>query len=1266
LAGQDLILKDYNITVFPSVVGKIVDFASDALNIQIPLSPIPAGAFGMWGSDDDSEAYKSLMDATGSGTKSLIYDAVSRNKYGPTLSDPVGRLANTFGGGQPPQLVTYISNISDTAEVNIREQEEKPLVDKINQSVGRFVDNLASSLGVGKESTDVSPYEFEQPSVSKDPILENANIGFDSLFNGSGIDTWATVGPIDKITLPDGRGGTFTIPTQGADAPIGTKIPFADGDWLDGAANNGKFNQGVSYDKGMYWGSHNVNSFKRGILKYTQELVNNAKPTKDKPNTSNARFIGVTNDPMNYDQKSGRHSKYSMGNTVASKDNTFYCRSWSVRNPYRKVSDLIRHGGNFSGTSSSLTRPDFNLSVLGSNGFVKIAPYVSDPKNGFDGTVLKLGNPTVQKYMFSIENLAWQNSEHLLKIPSCEVGPNGGRIMWFPPYDINFTDNSSVNWDSTTFIGRGEPIYTYNSTERTGTLAFKIIVDHSMALTEIKNKGDEALFRYFAGCDDPIEEARNLVPPQTYQDIVTEWEEKEKLPQKDPEPEIEIKTPVSPPTTQVQFYFRNARYFELDTVGTNLTKELSPNANEQPPNYKKGYTRNWPNGYLCGSVPTETPTILDPTTNEIVPNPAFSGTIASDYSINALYSLNQLAQEELDQLIDFLLTPDGKRYRIKIVGKTSDAGPKSGKKSNQQLGEKRAESTKDYILKKLTESEVAVGAIKAENLGSQDTFPTETEWKDSDLRWSISTTGEEGANLSISTDTANGSKSTFLDDNRVFGDSDATVPEAIRNRTTVITLEYNPEIDSLFKGPAAVPPTDEWITTTKSKTERQYFSEEQVKQDALLKELTARASQYMAWECSYFEEMKQNDSFIYETLQEKLKYFHPAFHSMTPEGFNARLTFLKQCTRQGPNVKSNEPSNMAFGKPPICVLRIGDFYHTKIVIDSVNLTFDPLQWDLNPEGIGVQPMLCNVDISFKFIGGSSLGGPISELQNAVGFNFFANTGLYNPRVISKSVKEYTAQKPDPITGQLTDIAVKTINEGTETFAFGAYITPGMSYDLTGGLASNTSTPPANKAEQTTQLQQSQEQISPKDATPDESLTKTINESFNTESTTTETSTTTDVVSSATTITDQSINNVTATENKVMKGFDSEKGIYITQHGQTLTWKGLSSNESQTWKTLKIPSGTKVYINKDTDGTRVVFIGKVINPGNNKPFFNKVLLNCNDFGKGLHFTVKPVDGLQENPSGIGAFYTNSTLYNVIKPIFCKGNVPKTWKELTQTN
>jgi len=153
-------------------------------------------------------------------------------------------------------------------------------------------------------------------------------------------------------------------------------------------------------------------------------------------------------------------------------------------------------------------------------------------------------------------------------------------------------------------------------------------------------------------------------------------------------------------------------------------------------------------------------------------------------------------------------------------------------------------------------------------------------------------------------------------------------------------------------------------------------------------------------ECDYFERLEQTSKVVYDRIKEKIKYFQPAFHSTTPEGFNARLTFLQQCMRQGRThgvLDNNNPNNLAFGRPPVCILRIGDFYNTKIIIDNVTFDFEPLVWDLNPEGVGVQPMICNVNMSFSFIGGSSLNGPISKLQNALSYNYFANTELYTDK-----------------------------------------------------------------------------------------------------------------------------------------------------------------------------------------------------------------------------------------------------------------------------
>jgi len=59
----------------------------------------------------------------------------------------------------------------------------------------------------------------------------------------------------------------------------------------------------------------------------------------------------------------------------------------------------------------------------------------------------------------------------------------------------------------------------------------------------------------------------------------------------------------------------------------------------------------------------------------------------------------------------------------------------------------------------------------------------------------------------------------------------------------------------------------------------------------------------------------------------------------------------------------------------------------------------------------MQPMIANVNLQMKVLGGQSLAGPIDALQNAVSFNYYANStfsdrgGYYN-----KAVNEEKAQK----------------------------------------------------------------------------------------------------------------------------------------------------------------------------------------------------------------------------------------------------------------
>jgi hypothetical protein len=147
---------------------------------------------------------------------------------------------------------------------------------------------------------------------------------------------------------------------------------------------------------------------------------------------------------------------------------------------------------------------------------------------------------------------------------------------------------------------------------------------------------------------------------------------------------------------------------------------------------------------------------------------------------------------------------------------------------------------------------------------------------------------------------------------------------------------------------------------------------------------------------------------VYGSIADKIRFFNPAFHSMTPEGLNSRLTFLNQCVRPGEtipvidsdgNSKYNDARNTSFGSPPILILRIGDFYNTKIIPKTVSFAYEPLVLDMNPEGIGVQPMIATVTMGFDFIGGHGLAKPVEQLQNALSFNYYANTEIYDERSV---------------------------------------------------------------------------------------------------------------------------------------------------------------------------------------------------------------------------------------------------------------------------
>jgi hypothetical protein len=510
-----------------------------------------------------------------------------------------------------------------------------------------------------------------------------------------------------------------------------------------------------------------------------------------------------------------------------------------------------------------------SLSVLQSNGIVKSYPYLEESFT------------TYKKYMLSLENLAW--SDNIADLPIQEIGPGDllsgrkGRIMWFAPYDLSFDETTTANWTETEFLGRAEPLYTYNNTRRSGTLKFKLLVDHPRVVNEYRGRQNNELEKFFAGITTP-QELLDLIQKENSLDLNTKTELEKKL----NSIVRQSKNSEGTKTETFSVYFADGK----DTV----------------PDFG-GYNPDGLNDTFNGisSVKNEI--------NKILKNDSYSITI---------------------QCKGFVCESgeDGK-----IIVDTDNI---------KLLSDTRASNVYRGILSKV--------------------FSTTNKKEIKEKRISNNNTDLSSASP--------------------FADPDSEL--AIKDRRVDVTITYFPKGDD---------------------------SEDADVQSAL-NELLQRdldiVSELFINETTYFDVIAEDYPNYFDNISSKLTYFHPGFHSNTPEGLNTRLNFLQQCMRQGASVyNSNDnikPDNLAFGRPPICILRIGDFIHTKVVIKSLSINYGAgggtPQWDLNPEGIGVQPMMAEASMSIEIIGGQSLQGPINRLQNAMSYNFYANTEMYDPRADS--------------------------------------------------------------------------------------------------------------------------------------------------------------------------------------------------------------------------------------------------------------------------
>lgn len=912
--------------------------------------------------------------------------------------------------------------------------------------------------------------------------------------------------------------------------------------------------------------------------------TDSSKSQTDPTQTANTKQFGMSH---------GRNLLKLNPTTHNTYDNP-YCRVWTAHHQYAYHTDTIRpfdmtsqeelenvtsngKGNSFRVTSGSGNTSNFdsgskrldNYGVLNpKNGLVTIAP-TARLVDYFNGTVDDKnsdGHMSPKRCMFSIENLAWKDkklskSEFDEKGLSPEQkGPLGGRIMWFPPYNLKFSEDVSVDWNGNQFIGRGEKVYTYSNTERRGNLSFTLLIDHPSLVdywsrkngdgieldsvndggVDNKNNEENTLLRFFAGCDVLY------TKKQRYQQKLQENAQPQKLDVLTPAPQ-DVPTPTPRKIVCVLYYpnnysgrddrsDNNAIKYLMNGVGTNkyvdgdnnavdmpfdTTQEVKVN-NKQVGGYemRSGITLDYGvDEALANSYETVVKTYTDIASRERKAQ-LLTNSSASPISAHIGDRFYTLAKQVYDgspslamakqspvpeswyrqrwyyrvdkntvqQVLNGYWTSGSTKYTPRenyidkeSFGLNSIQGfeyPLNNSELKQAFGldEENVtlvsfadmyvaltnDSSKDVLSGCYHTNTVKLiqdvllnkdGGYKIQNVrcnghaskqarnASQKVNKTRNTSLAQDRAATLMKWFKEAAK--ISDDIPNVSSTIEIEHGGNLGstisENNINLEETKAWRSAALVIEYTQEAienavasQETSQDKIAVQTQNDgsnkiWNATADeikqsginrdiNKLIQQQWRETQDSLDALDGEFDERFSNDYANlfngfkekdvprydnEGEFFKLLTKEDPLAMSAISEKVKYFDPAFHSISPEGFNARLTFLHQCTRQGPTVGTSDmnvmtANNLAFGRPPVCVLRIGDFYYTKILINSVSIEYEQ-NWDLNQEGIGVMPMMANVNISFVFLGGSDIEGPIARLQNAVSFNYYANTSIYDNR-----------------------------------------------------------------------------------------------------------------------------------------------------------------------------------------------------------------------------------------------------------------------------
>lgn len=1040
---EDLVEKNYKITVAKTAPGKVVDFLQTVAGVEFPWTEIP----GDYLTDPanpivnrptpKTEFGKVWQDATGA-LGSLL--GIQRR---PKMSrKPSDLMIEYLSDGQRDQLYNNLSFSKYAPNYTLKARSQN------TSKIFNFIDNVASGLNklVGREAPEGKAYIGDDRGNDVKNILQD--------FNENKV-----LSPYYLSLLFDQKATElFSIESNISErGPIGGNLT-----WYSTNSQNklGANNLEYSSQRGQLEDSLSTqHDFREdSILGKTQALLNTLPKNGGEARSHVANVIDQTSRIFKEGNKimsRGSAIRYVDKNTGA-ETGTEFCRVWTKDRAYMNYSDTMKRTGPIRKINDSVMSTPWNLNIApvstGNRSF-KGSTNIEEGSGGKD----PIGGKA-KKYMFSIENLAWKTSNKpgytVNDLPMCERGPNGGRVMWFPPYDLKVAENNTANWDKSSFLGRPEPIFTYQNTERSGTISFKVIVDHPSILNLlIKEISDEEaenfLNSFFAGCHEV--------------DFYTLLRKYITLDASDLEL---IQAYLS--------YYRDNKKIDESTVLQ--FKSISGDRVD-----KNGHFVDDPNGSTSngGNLRRTTATVYFPNDIPLPKTDTYSiadyGKIYSDYighkeqyktelgnalddilSVNTKFNIADRevifgtkdptkngtvskqtlinnAKTQLDDAYSKLTSEFGqitgatatfkeeleknnvdKDIKIKITSTTSFVADDT---YNIKLSHRRSDSLVKYFLKSISKSGNVPKYVWNKTVEQLNENPAETTQTVSiplkDLGY-----GDDKEDKSIIVEFVNkGEKATItsadgkLDcHNTVINNKTGLkkhAPITFYCRSANFEFTYNTKVTTEPEPKQKYIPGESIVG--QAKTTIDVVKNGQPKRPPL--DVVKRLIMKALSECFYFKKLEETDPVVFGSLKEKLRYFHPAFHSMTPEGLNARLTFLHQCIRPGDTIPVKrlgtemsgtvvDSRNTTFGPPPVCVLRIGDFYHSKVVITNMNIEYEGSTWDLNPEGIGVQPMLANVTLQVNFIGGQGIKEPVAKLQNALSSNFYANTEVYDYRADS--------------------------------------------------------------------------------------------------------------------------------------------------------------------------------------------------------------------------------------------------------------------------